>query len=58
MSVIKGRDMAKQEQPKPLLSDEEIVADMVKRFKKWDARGTPLVITMNKILVNIKTALL
>lgn len=33
--------------------DKELVEDMVQRYPKWGARGTPLPIIMNKILVNI-----
>ncbi len=39
------------------LTPEEIVADMVARFKKWNARGTPLPVIMNKIFVNVKAQL-
>ena len=38
----------------PVLSDEQIVEDMVERYRKWDARGTPDRVIMNKILTNIK----
>jgi len=52
---------AKCGMPKPdkggSLVDEAIVKDMVERFKKWDARGTPYPVIMNKILVNIKPRL-
>ena len=40
------------------MTNEEIVQDMVKRFRKWDARGTPDPIIMNKILTNIKPMIL
>lgn len=37
-----------------VMSDEQIVADMVERYRKWDARGTPDSVIMNKILVNLR----
>lgn len=40
------------------MTNEEIIADMVKRYRKWDARGTPDPIIMNKILTNIKPMIL
>ena len=39
------------------MTPEEIVNDMVERFRKWDARCIPLPMIMNKIFVNVKAQL-
>lgn len=44
----------KQEDTYKITDRGRLVADMVRRYNKWNARGTPSPIIMNKILVNIE----
>lgn len=41
---------------KPKQPDGLMVGDAVARFRKWEARGTPLPAIMNKVLVNVNQA--